>query len=296
MITQEIRKESIASVLAWAKAEFISQGFETAELEARVLLGGFLEATSTDLILKSAEGLSVAQAGKFRELVDRRVKHEPAAYILGNANFMGIQVQVDGRVLIPRPETELLVEEALRELEPHRDINTHLLDVGTGSGCIAIALARGLPKASVLAVDNSLGALKVAQVNLRQNKVSERVALLLSDGYEALPAEKTGSFDMIVSNPPYIASSELTRLEPELSFEPRQALDGGSDGLSIIRRLITGGPKFLRTNGVLMLEIGHDQGVEVKELLQSNGYQAVSVLKDHSGHDRIAKGTFVGPI
>jgi release factor glutamine methyltransferase len=232
--------------------------------------------------------------GVYHQWVERRLKREPAAYIIGSANFMGFDFELTPDVLIPRPETELLVEDVLMEVRD-RDLRApRISDVGTGSGCIAISLARLLPEAEITGIDIDEKALAVAQKN--SLKMGTNVALIQADLLSGLPQIWEGGFDMIVSNPPYIASSEISRLEPEISFEPRLALDAGIDGLLLINRLVKQSVNFLKTGGLLVLEIGHDQGARVQDLLSANGFKNISILKDYSGLDRIAKGTLIGPV
>jgi release factor glutamine methyltransferase len=220
-------------------------------------------------------------------VLKRRLSGEPLQYILGKADFFGLEFSVNRSVLIPRPETELLVEEVIKIGEQYvaQSQELKILDVGTGSGCIAVSLAKAIAAAQVTAVDISRAALEVAGENARHHAVALR--LLQSDIVAAL--EKGSLFDIIVSNPPYVKSGEIKGLQPEVQYEPAQALDGGRDGLDFYRRLAKECPLHLRKNGFIVLEIGYDQRPGIEDIFQrSTGYEVLCFRKDYSGRDRIA--------
>ncbi len=285
---------TVSDVLQTAIVAFMNAGFEAPETEARALLAGLLNCSRTALLLHRDDLMDADEVETYREWVDRRLKREPVAYIIGHKGFMGFNFEVSPEVLVPRPETELLVEDALMETRDRGLQSAHILDVGTGSGCIAVSLARSLPEANILALDINEKALEIAARNAAKNSVNVR--FLKSDLFAELPQIQEGGFDMILGNPPYVASTDLPRLEPELSFEPRLALDGGQDGLDLLRRLVHDSRTFLKPGGLLALEIGHDQGTRVRDLLEANGFENIAILKDYSGHDRIAKGTKRGSV
>ncbi len=285
---------TIDALLDRATRKFTTAKFESPAREARFLLGGLLRRSSSDLLLSLDEKLDEESVRAFESFVERRLNREPAAYIVGLKNFMGYDFVLNHHVLVPRPETELLIEDLLMEARDLRLVKPKILDVGTGSGCIAISLALLLPNAEISALDVSSEALQIAAENVR--RLDAKVALFQSDLFKDLPPTLQGAFDMIAANPPYIAAPDLPRCEPELSFEPRLALDGGEDGLTAIRRVIGEGRFFLKSGGLLAVEIGHNQGAPVQELLTAGGFDDVCILKDYNGHDRIAKGRKRGSI
>jgi release factor glutamine methyltransferase len=219
----------------------------------------------------------------YQQLLERRQQGEPLAYILGYREFWGLQLKVSAAVLIPRPETELLVEEALNRW-PERSRGIEVLDLGTGSGAIALALASEQPVAQITATDISTAALAIA----RQNAVSLglKVRFLHSDWFDAV----SGRFELIVSNPPYIAASDPHLSDPALKHEPRLALQAGPRGLNAIARIIREAPEYLRPDGLLLLEHGYDQGAAVRQMLIERGFQDVCTLQDLGQQDRVTLG------
>jgi release factor glutamine methyltransferase len=221
---------------------------------------------------------------KLKEFKERREKHEPLAYIVGCKPFMGINILVDSRVLIPRPETELLAEEAIKLAKelPHP---ISILDLCTGSGAIAVSLAKYLPQAKIFASDACAEALAVAQKNAENQAV--KITFVQSDLFGTLKGKK---FDLIVANPPYIPTKEIDTLQPEVKdFEPRMALDGGSDGLRVVCEIIHKAKEHLVPGGALLMEIGFGQWTAVKKELKKNGYKDICVIKDYAGIERIIK-------
>lgn len=219
--------------------------------------------------------------------LNRRIRGEPLQYIIGKADFFGLEFSVNPSVLIPRPETELLVEKVIVLSKECGDTSPELriLDIGTGSGCIAISLAKALPGARITAVDISPEALAVAGENARHHAVA--ITLVRSDLVNVF--EKEARFDIIVSNPPYIKAGELKDLQPEVHYEPLGALDGGRDGLDFYRRLAAECPAHLKKGGYLVVEIGHDQRHGIEDIFQGlNGYGTIRFLRDYNQKDRIA--------
>jgi release factor glutamine methyltransferase len=230
--------------------------------------------------------LKKTELNGFRSAVIRRSKREPLQYILGRWGFWSLDFNVWPGVLIPRQETEHLVECALKLVGPARKI----LDLCTGSGNIVISLAKELPLASFWAMDISKQAIKLAIENATMHHVVDRIHFLIGDLFEPIRGQED-SFDIITCNPPYIPSKEIDELQPEIKdFEPRLALDGGKDGLSIYRRLIPEAIPFLKSSGYLVLEIGKNQADLVSELLREWGYKAIKIFKDYSRTDRILAG------
>jgi release factor glutamine methyltransferase len=252
-----------------------------AALENRILLCHALGLNRVGLITQSHRVLSAAEADALTRLVARRTAGEPIAYIVGKREFFGLDFRVTDAVLIPRPDTELLVELALERLVP----NASVLDMGTGSGAIAVAIAHTRRDASVSALDASAEALAVARANAAANGVTVR--FLHSDWYAALGGER---FDLIVSNPPYIASGDRHLSEGDLRFEPVSALTDHADGLSALRAIVAGAASHLAPAAWLLLEHGYDQAAQVRELLAGQGYAGVQSWRDLSGIERVSGG------
>lgn len=260
---------------------FERAGIESPRLTIELLLAHVLKKKRLELYLDFERELEEKTLEALREMVKRRVAGEPVQYITGEAEFCALKFAVDRRVLIPRPETELLVE-AVVERKPSK-----IVDVGTGSGCIAAALARNLPGSEVTGIDASPEALEVAAGNVKRHGLEKNVRLLQGDLLEKLP--DGFKVDAIVSNPPYIASGELAKLPREVKdFEPVSALVAGEDGLEVIRRLVTDAKRFLSTPaGFVALEIGAGQRGDVEELFVGADYTVAQVLKDLQGHERV---------
>ncbi len=258
-------------------------------LETRILLEHVLGWRRTELITRDAEELDAQSVGRFEALAQRRMNGEPVAQLVGTREFFGLPFDVTPDVLIPRPETELLVEIALAKIA---GISApRVLDLGTGSGAIAVAIASSRRDAQVWAVDQSAKAQEVAARNAAKLLGGDRpVNFLQSNWTEALdPALR---FDAIVSNPPYIAQHDPHLSEGDLRFEPRAALTDEADGLSAIRTIIQSAPFFLATNGVLWLEHGYDQAAEVRALLTARGFSDVRSERDLAGIERASGGVF----
>jgi release factor glutamine methyltransferase len=264
-------------------------GIDSAALDADVLLSYALGLTREQLLLRADSLLSADQADCFAALLARRLQREPMAYIIGRQEFWSLDFHVSPAVLIPRPETERLVEAALSLAASVTSTNPlRVLDLGTGSGAIAVSLATEIPAAEIIATDISPAALAVARQNARINGVAERIEFCCGDLIDALAAQAT-AFDLILSNPPYIRRAEIAVLEPEVGFyEPRAALDGGADGLDFYRRIAAGAWRFLAPNGALALEVGADMGDGVCAVFNQTGrYQEVVVLQDYAARDRV---------
>ncbi|HXN40233.1 MAG TPA: peptide chain release factor N(5)-glutamine methyltransferase, partial [Myxococcaceae bacterium] len=253
---------------------------------AEVLLAHALRLDRVGLYLDLERPLEKAERVEYRSLVQRRTTGDPTQYLTGKREFYGRSFQVDPRVMIPRPETELLVERVLREIPPEKPCR--LLDLCTGSGCIAISIAAERAWASVWATELSAGACEVARLNAESLEVASRVTVLEGNLFGPLPAKAT--FDLIVSNPPYIRSAEIEQLSPEVRREPRPALDGGLDGLALLGPIIAEAPSWLKPEGLLAMEIGECQGDLVLGLLRGAGYIDAKIEKDLARQDRFALG------
>ena len=254
-------------------------------LEARMLLQHALGVSRTWLISHDTDAVPEAQVEAFLGLQTRREQGEPVAYLLGEREFMGHRFQVGPGVLIPRPETELLVEQVQAALSHAKA--PRVLDLGTGSGAIAVSIALAMPEAYVTATDASPQALALAQQNAAS--LGARVAFRQGDWYQALPAD-AGPFDLIVSNPPYIAAGDAHLAQGDLRFEPDMALTDGADGLAAIRVIIEQAPRWLAPGGQLWLEHGYDQAQAVQQLLRQAGFTQVSSLPDLAGIPRATGG------
>jgi release factor glutamine methyltransferase len=259
-------------------------------LEARILLGHTLGWRRTELITRADDSLDAAKVDAYRALEARRNAGEPVAQLIGSREFFGLDFEVTPDVLIPRPETELLVETALAALEDRS--RPRVLDLGTGTGAIAVAIASMRPDARVWALDRSVEALSVATRNAAKLLDPKRPAgplqLLHSDWFDALDPALT--FDVIVSNPPYIASGDPHLSQGDLRFEPRGALTDEADGLSAIRTIVAGSLARLEPHGVLWIEHGYDQAEAVRALLAAQGFTAVRSERDLAGIERISGG------
>lgn len=256
----------------------------TDRIEARVLLREVLQQSDAWLLAHGEESLTVAQAQQYVALVVRRVAGEPIAYITGRREFHGREFLVNPSVLIPRPETELLVELALQRLPVAA--SSRVLDLGTGSGCIGITIAAERPQAQITLVDASEAALEMARSNAAR-WAPANTALLHSDWYSAVAAER---YDLIVANPPYVAEGDAHLQQGDLRFEPRSALASGVDGLSDLQRIIAQAPQHLRAGGWLLLEHGFDQAVACAWLLEAAGLQDVFNAPDLAGIARVSGG------
>ncbi len=282
---------TIRRLLQWTTDFFRQSGIPSARLDAELLLSHALHITRLDLYLDPERPVDELERTGFREWVRLRAKRVPIAYLIGSKEFYSTAIHVEEGVLIPRPETEILVDTVLTLVSMCSDIR--IAELGVGSGCITAALALKLQSACFLASDRSQDALRIADTNFVRLGIRDRVTLIESDWFDNFSPGLSGSFNVIVSNPPYIPSSILPTLAPEISrYEPSLALDGGPDGLSAYRHLIPRAREFLKLNGAIALEIGDDQGRAVSELLETAGFSGTSIVKDLSGRDRIAIGRF----
>ena len=276
---------SIAAALLEATKVLNQAGVPEARREAGSLLSFILGRDRTFLISHAEDQLGDDALRRFQESVERRASGEPLQYITGVQDFFGRQFLVTPDVLIPRPETELLVEAALELIDSESE--PLICDVGTGSGCIAVTLLCELRTARAVAVDKSAAALEVARLNARNHEVLDRVEFAESDCFDALDSTRH-QFEMVVSNPPYVSAAMIDGLQREVrDHEPIIALSPGGDGLSVIRRLVVEAPGFLTKNGQLIMEIGFDQGEAVTRLIDENVWRLVDIRPDLQGIPRI---------
>lgn len=268
---------AVGPALAWAQQQIDA-------VDARVLLCAALDRDAAYLITHPEAFLDAAQEAAFRDRVARRTRGEPVAYLTGCREFYGLTLHVTPAVLIPRPETELLVETVLEKLPD--DAPAGVLDLATGSGCVALAIAHARPRARVTATDRSADALAVARKNASRLGL-HRVRFLECDWFAALAGER---FDLIASNPPYVAARDPHLGEGDLRFEPKAALVAGADGLDCIRQILEEAPAHLNPGGWLLLEHGFDQAAACRELLELAGFTAVFSRRDLAGHERVTGG------
>lgn len=259
---------------------------DSPRLDVELLLCHVLEKPRTYLFTHPEYELNTEQSRLFERLLQRRLGGEPVAYLIGHKGFWTLDLAVSPATLIPRPETELLVEMALALSLPHQ---ARVLDLGTGTGAIALALASERTQWQITAVDVSVDAVALAECNRRTHKLSN-VVVQQSHWFEAVAGQH---FDLIVSNPPYIDSEDIHLQQGDVRFEPASALVAADQGLADIRHIVGGAKAFLKKGGWLLLEHGWQQGEVVNQLLQSAGYQCVETVQDLSGHDRVAKGCWV---
>jgi release factor glutamine methyltransferase len=282
---------SPARLLSEAAAQLATHGIPTPRLDAEVLLAQTLGMSKTGLYTRLHTPLDTPHHTAFWQKIQQRARHEPLQYITCVQEFWSLDFLVDQRVLIPRPETELVVEvglELLGGLSAVSEQSAQILDLGTGSGCIVIALATELPRAQFWAYDISSGALAVASENARRHGVSDRITFVQADMRGSLVATLS-NFDLILTNPPYIAQPDLSTLQPEVrDWEPRLALDGGRDGLDFYRCLLQDCPRLLRPRGWLVIEIGHDQSEAVMCLAEAQAtLTSCCVWPDYAGLPRV---------
>lgn len=280
---------TILEVINKTTPYFEKQGIESPRLTIELLLAHLLKKKRLQLYMEFERELDEKTLEALRGMVKRRVAGEPLQYITGEAEFCGLRLMVDKRVLIPRPETELLVETVVGRLkagsgEPKAAVK--IVDVGTGSGAIAIALVKKFPDAEIVAVDASRDALEVARGNATLHQTEKNIRFLESDLLENL--DDSLRVDVIVSNPPYIADGEMAKLPKEVrDFEPVRALVAGEDGLKVIRRLVTDAGRILSPSGFVALELGAGQRAAVEEFFGQQEYEVVEVVKDLQGHERV---------
>ncbi|MBK7979487.1 MAG: peptide chain release factor N(5)-glutamine methyltransferase [Ignavibacteriae bacterium] len=270
-------------------AEYLNtKGVESPRLNAELLLANLLNCKRLDLYLKYDQPLKEIEINKYRELIARRGKREPLQYIIGNVEFYGLNFSVNPNVLIPRQETEILVDQIISNIDKNTKVK--ILDIGTGSGNIPIALAKNLPNVEIVAIDISGNAIAIAKFNSERNNVSDRINFINSDFNKYLISENH-QFDIIVSNPPYIKIDEYNLLEKELTdFEPNIALTDFNDGLTFYRNISEKSKSLLKSNGQIYFEVGISQSGKVKEILENNNFSNIKLVKDYLEIERVVYG------
>ena len=288
-LPRQPRPSCVAEILNSARDEFLAKHTDPhltrlAHLETQVLLAHVLECDRSWLIAHDQDLVNAAQRNLFQSLVTRRINGEPIAYLTGYREFWSLELKVSPEVLIPRPETELLIETVLKHIAKPKAATMNVADLGTGSGAIALALATELPNARIIATDTSIPALTLAAENAQRHALNN-IDIVASDWCSALGA---GQFQIICANPPYIADSDPHLKQGDLRYEPRSALSAGSDGLDDLRQIISQAKACLDHNGMLLVEHGADQGPPVRKLFAQNGYGQILSLADLAGHERIS--------
>jgi release factor glutamine methyltransferase len=275
--------KTLISFLDWAQYKLLQAEVVSPRLDAEVLMAEILNISRTELMTYPTRILSCIEASNFRSKIERRFLREPVSQITGVQEFWSLEFSVNEKVLTPRPETEILVEQCLKALA-RKPSPLKILDIGTGSGILAITLAKEIPQSQVTAIEKS--SLEVARKNASRHTVADRIRFISVD---MMKADWQGPYHLIVSNPPYIESENLSECMPEVrKYEPVLALDGGHDGLDYYRFIIPRGLEQLEEGGLLAFEIGHTQAVAVVTLMESClGYQDIQVVQDYSGYDRV---------
>lgn len=283
---------TLRRVLDWATSDFRAKGFESSRLDAELLVGKALGLDRVQLITEGTRPLSRPELDAVRALLHRRRQAEPIAYILEQREFYGLTFRIDRRVLIPRPDTETLVDVALRRTAAQHEFGI-ALDLCTGSGCVAIAFAKQRPTWRITASDLSADAIAVTRNNAERLGTAFGMRFLVSDLFAAV--DPRARYALITANPPYIPDEELATLQRDVrDFEPRLALSGGNDGLTALRRIVAEAPQHLAPGGVLAVEINYDQGAAVTRLFKDAGFSAVSCAKDMASRDRVISGSWGG--
>jgi release factor glutamine methyltransferase len=280
---------TILELVRWTSDYFSAHQLESARSEAEILLAHALGVRRIDLYLNHDQPLCTNELKRFKALIKRRLRGEPVAYITGTREFWSLEMMVGPTVLIPRPETECLVEAVLPFLRDNTGVVKQVLDMGTGSGAIVIALAHEHREAHYIAMDRCIEALQLARQNARNHQVDGRIDWFCGN-WDAPLAPDREMFDLIVANPPYIRSADIEGLQVEVrDHEPRLALDGSRDGVACLRHIIHAAHRYLRPGGLLALEMGCDQAPAIIDIANQGGaYGSPRIIKDYSGLDRVA--------
>lgn len=289
MSETQITKWTTRLLLDWMTEQFTVTKIENPRLIGEMLLTYVLGGARIDLYAHADRVATDAERNTLRELVQRAMKHEPVQYIVGTAWFFGIEFQVNSSTLIPRTCTERLVEQVIAHCNPSTESSFHIAEIGTGSGCIAITLARNMEHARIVATDISNEALELAQANTAIQKVETQISFLQGDGVD--PLLDLGLFDVVCSNPPYIPDCEMTQLAANvLDWEPKLALSGGKDGMDVISQIITKAPRILKPNGLLIIEIATSTMNQALALVQDEpSFEEAKIIRDAFGDERFLR-------
>lgn len=291
---------TVGRLLEWTQKFFEKKGISQPRLEAEILLAHALGTERIGLYLAYEREVEADARARFREWVQRRAEGEPTRYLVGGCEFMSLAFKVGSGCLIPRPETELVVEEVMARCGKTRGrapaaegasagAAVAVIDLCTGCGCVAVSVAVHVPESVVVATDLSSAALEMGRANAAAHGVGERVTFIEGDLYDALGAAGAAPADFLVANPPYVAEAEWETLQPEIrNHEPREALVAGPEGTEIIERILKGAPAYLKPAGTLLVEIGAGQGPAVQDMAaRVRGLEGIEIRKDYAGHDRM---------
>lgn len=279
---------NIKSLLNKTTEFFKEKNIPNPRLDAEVLLADLLDMERIKLYVNFDYPLTKEELAEYRERVVRRAKREAVSYIIGYKEFMSLEFEVEEGVLIPRPETELLVENILDHCEKEELESPNIVEVGPGSGAIMVSLGHYLSEAKILGIDISEKAVKVTRKNIKKHELGDRLKVNKGDLLQPLLKRNTQNVDIVVSNPPYINDQDMKNLQPEVKKEPELALAGGEDGLDVYKKLIPQASSVLKADGLLALEIGHDQGSRLEKFIKQTGeYQDIEIKEDYNGKDRM---------
>ena len=278
---------NIKELLKKTEQFFKQHNIPQPRLDAEVLLADLLDMERIKLYVNFDYPLQDNQLAAFRERVIRRAKREPVPYITEKKEFMSLDFKIKEGVLVPRPETELLVEEIITYCEEQSLDQPNIVEIGTGSGVIMISLGHYINQAKILGIDTSQKAVELTRKNIKKHELEDRLRVSRGDLLEPLIKREQENVDIVVSNPPYVSQDDMGTLPPEVKKEPDIALAGGEDGLEMYRKLIPQAKKVLLPGGLLALEIGYDQGEDIKDILKENGWEDVKIIKDYNNNDRI---------
>ncbi|HOW87107.1 MAG TPA: peptide chain release factor N(5)-glutamine methyltransferase [Candidatus Omnitrophota bacterium] len=282
---QSVRNGELLELLAWGQGELLRAGIEEGREECERVMMKLLRCSRAELFLKEHETDPSGIRNRFLEILEKRTKRVPLAYLLKETDFWHETLLVDERCLIPRPETEILVEQVLKNIGEMKKEKFSFLDLGTGSGAIAIAILRACGNATATMTDISGGALEAAFENLKRYGLENRAEIVPSDLFRAFTDPK--KWDLIVSNPPYLSEKDLKEAQEELRYEPRMALDGGKDGLDFYRAIIAQAKDLLTAGGLIGFEVGAGQAETVSKWFQEAGYDNIQRFRDHLGIERV---------
>ena len=296
MPEDKTRAWTVRELMKSAMEHLQRKGFEDVRLNVELLLAHALDLQRIQLYLHFDRPLTSEELTNFRSLYERRLKREPVQYIIGSTNFMGLHFAVDSRVLIPRPETETLIEQTMLLCQRYPSTKTiQVLEVGTGSGNIAVSIAKYIKHAHVTAIDISRDALDVAEMNAHMHSVDSQILFSLTDIFDSADKVFQKRFDLLVSNPPYIPKDEWEQLQTEVrDFEPSMALTDGKNGLQFYYRLISLIPDILKSGGGIMLEVGFNQAQKVAREMENAGIEQLQIANDLQGIPRVVSGIWTG--
>lgn len=290
---EDVKEEQIWSILKlvdWSTNYLAQRGFDEARLNTELILCHVLGLRRIDLYLKYDMILSSQELSTFKSLFKRRLTHEPVQYILGYTELMDIRFEVTRDVLIPRPETEILIEGVITHCKLANPPVEKIFEIGTGSGCIAVSLTKHLPNLFITTIDKSFEALEVAKRNAVASNVKERINFINLDFLQNDLNSFSDNYDIIVSNPPYISKEEIDSLQPEVRlYEPQSAYTDFGDGLAFYKAISHHGNKMLHNDGWIFVEVGYNQNENVREIFKRDGYRNIEIIKDYDGNVRVVK-------